>query len=658
MFKQINTKYAIAVLIISAVAAATVVVLFYFSIPQKSVSILPGISPSQNAGKVDDIKKFSSEEEFKNYLQAGQTETGFDLGSARMKAEGFDAIPLAPSAVPGGMGAGGPETPERVSETNVQVAGIDEPDIVKTDGKSVYFSPDIYYYDWSEYYQPKNPTGETKVIKAFPPADLSEDATIDKQGNLLLRDNILMVFNGDKIYGYDVADPQSPKKKWTMDLNGQNYIVGARLYKGKVYLVTASRIDYNHPCPIKPLTIEGQAIEIKCADIYHPIVNTSVDVTYTAIVFDPASGKDENTISFVGNSGASVVYMSENAIYITYTYSESTVKFSKDFFKEKCADIIPSWIIERLDKLEKYDISEAAKLTEFYIILDQFQNSLNDDERLKFQNEMNNRMEDYVKAHQRELEKTGIVRVEVNGLKLAASGSVPGHPLNQFSLDEYNNYLRIATTVGGSWWALGGQQETTNDIYVLNNVLAQSGEILDLGIGESIYSVRFIEDKGYVVTFKQIDPFFVIDLSNPKKPEKKGELKIPGYSSYLHPISKDKILGIGMENWGVKVSLFNVAQPANPSEVAKYSLDEYWTDVSNTHHAFLLDQKHKIFFLPGSKGGYIFSYGDDYLELERAVSGIRAKRAIYINDYLYIIGDDRIVVLDENTWKNVNELEF
>ena len=85
-----------------------------------------------------------------------------------------------------------------------------------------------------------------------------------------------------------------------------------------------------------------------------------------------------------------------------------------------------------------------------------------------------------------------------------------------------------------------------------------------MGKDERIYSARFIGDKGYLVTFKQVDPFYVLDLSNPKKPEIKGELKIPGYSSYLHPISDDLILGIGKEGSVVKVSLFDVSDPTNP----------------------------------------------------------------------------------------------
>ena len=138
----------------------------------------------------------------------------------------------------------------------------------------------------------------------------------------------------------------------------------------------------------------------------------------------------------------------------------------------------------------------------------------------------------------------------------------------------------------------------------------------------------------------------------------KGELKIPGYSSYLHPISKDIILGIGKENQQVKLSLFNVASLENPKEIDKYLLDESWSEVLSTHHAFLLDKKHNIFFLPGSKGGYIFSYESNKLKLVKAISQISAKRALFINDYLYIIGDDKITIINEIDWEKVNELIF
>lgn len=138
----------------------------------------------------------------------------------------------------------------------------------------------------------------------------------------------------------------------------------------------------------------------------------------------------------------------------------------------------------------------------------------------------------------------------------------------------------------------------------------------------------------------------------------KGELKIPGYSSYLHPITKDQILGVGKEGSQVKLSLFNVSDPSSPTEQAKYLLDESWSEVLQTHHAFLLDAQHSIFFLPGSRGGYVFSYADNQLQLTRVVSDIQAQRALYLEDYLYIVGRDKIIILNQQDWTEVNQLVF
>lgn len=662
MKKIISTKTGIIILLalVTVIGGYTNFMAQYSPIPS-TPSISPPTPSPLLPSLLDGVEKFDSEEEFKAYLQESELLSlgvfgmGAGIGGARLPMmEGLEIdAPLK-----GQVGV-----PERISETTVQVLGIDEPDVVKTDGKEIYFSSgQSYYWRRSIDIMPPKISGETKIIKAFPPADLEIGAKIDKRGDLLLHKNILIIFSGDKIYGYNVADPKNPEEKWTMKLEDRNYIVAARLYQDKVYLITQTRIDTFHPCPIRPLSVNGTSLEVKCVDIYHPIVKVPVDTTYSAVVFDPISGKTENNISFVGTSNSSVVYMSENAIYITYSYHERIVKFFSDFFKEKGQDIISEWVIEKLDKLESYDISETAKFTEFTIILERYYSSLNDDERLRIENELTNRMEDYYKEHKRELETTGIVKISLEDFDIKANGNVPGVPLNQFSLDEYQEHLRIAINVGerifGWRWGIGGASASANDVYVLDKDLKITGALYDLGLEERIYSARFIEDKGYLVTFRQIDPFYVLDLSNPKNPQLKGELKIPGYSSYLHPISKDKILGVGKEGSKIKISLFDVKSPENPTEVSKYTLEEYWSDILNTHHAFLLDKKHQIFFLPGGRGGYIFSYQDDKLELTKAVSNIRARRAVYINDYLYIIGDDKMVVLNELDWERIGELEF
>lgn len=663
MKTKINSLIAFAVIFGIFVIALQIVGL---QLKLSNVS-LSFVRPSTSIPMAD-IEKFKSEQEFKDYLAKSQSQGAIGFGGMmELRTKTLNVAPglgmadtgVAPSVAPS------EEELQRFSETNVQVPGIDEPDILKTDGQEIYFSPEarLYYREImplaGNIMPPQYQENGIKAIKAFPPANLALDKKIEKTGEMLLNNNILVIFNYDKIYGYDVTDPKNPSEKWTVEYKNNSQLVSARLFQNKIYFITQTGINYSRPCPIEPLAINNQPISIKCVDIYYPSVNTQADITYNAMALDPQNGTIGETVSFVG-SYQSIVYMSEKAIYLTYSYNGDFVKYQYNFYLQN-ADLVAPWVMDKLAKLQTYDISDQSKLNEMVYLLDKYYNSLSNDERLKIENETNNRLQAYNKIHARELALTGIIKINIEQMEVAGTGSVPGTPLNQFSIDEYQDNLRIATTIGNNWWGMGmmgGTSQSANDVYLLNKNLNIIGQVLDLGLGEQIYSVRFIEDKGYVVTFKRIDPFYVLNLADPSNPEKVGELKIPGYSSYLHPITADKILGIGEENNQVKISLFDVSNPANPTELAKYNLDEYYTDVQNNHHAFLLDTKHNVFFLPGGKGGYVFFYQNNELKLIKAISDIQAKRAVYINDYLYIVGDDKIVVLNEVDWEKMNELSF
>ncbi|MBU0636662.1 MAG: beta-propeller domain-containing protein [Patescibacteria group bacterium] len=670
--KQINKKIEIIIILITFLIAFLFIIFSIKNLKDSFSNLELKPFHKNFFSTTKQIKKFSSEEDFKAYLQASRSEETYNNFSnrgglvmpARMETE---KTMSSPSMMQEGSTAA---IPKRVSKTNVQVLEIDEPDIVKTNGREIYFSPESswgvvpFFNNRDELARSMPKIQLTKVINAFPPANLSFIASdsIIEGGTLLLNKNMLVVFSNQMIFGYDILNPKSPEKKWEIKQEDNVSIVDSRLYKDKIYLVTKTQIDKSRPCAIKLLTAEKMPLEIKCLDIYHPVLPVPVDTTFVAMAIDPNSGKIEKNVSFVGSADDSIIYMSENGIYITYSYNESEIQFFSAFLKEN-QDIFPGWLIEKLKKLENYDIGQQSKIVEFQSLLEKYQKSLNNDERMKIENELSNRMVNYYKNHQRELEKTGIVKIDLEKFDINAIGNVPGHPLNQFALDEYKNNLRIAVTIGernrqSGFIPGGGGQETVNDVYVLSEDLKIIGAVKDLGITERIYSARFIEDRGYLVTFRQTDPFYVLDLSSPEKPELKGELKIPGYSSYLHPISSDIILGIGKENQQVKLSLFDVALPENPKEIDKYILDEYWSEALDNHRAFLLDKKYNIFFLPGSKGGYIFSYENNKFKLVKAISQALVKRALFINDYLYIIGDDKIIVLNEIDWEKVNELDL
>jgi hypothetical protein len=181
-----------------------------------------------------------------------------------------------------------------------------------------------------------------------------------------------------------------------------------------------------------------------------------------------------------------------------------------------------------------------------------------------------------------------------------ASGSVPGFILNSYALSEFNGDLRVASTEQPPWNP-AAPATTSSRVTVLRqagNKLNQIGFAGGLGAGERIFGVRFMGERGYVVTFRQVDPLYTLDLSDPTAPKVLGELKIPGYSAYLHPIGADRLLGIGREGFSAKASLFDVSNMAAPREVATLLFPSSITSVESEPHAFLYWAPRKLAVLP------------------------------------------------------------
>lgn len=187
-------------------------------------------------------------------------------------------------------------------------------------------------------------------------------------------------------------------------------------------------------------------------------------------------------------------------------------------------------------------------------------------------------------------------------------GTVPGRLLNQFSMDEFNGDLRVATTKGNNW---DTQNLSTSNVYVLSSDLKIRGRLEKLAPGEQIYAVRFMGKRAYIVTFKKIDPLFVVGLENPNAPTILGKLKIPGYSDYLHPIDETHLIGIGKnavdaENtnfaWyqGIKMAIFDVTDVEHPREMWKTEIGDRGTDslALHDHKAFLYSPSKQLLALP------------------------------------------------------------
>ena len=167
-------------------------------------------------------------------------------------------------------------------------------------------------------------------------------------------------------------------------------------------------------------------------------------------------------------------------------------------------------------------------------------------------------------------------------------------------MDEYNGYFRLATT---NW-----KETTQNAVYVLNMNLTTVGalNLQNTEVRETIQSARFIGDKAYIVTFQQKDPFFVLDMSNPAAPRVAGKLEIPGYSSYLHPYDENHVIGLGMENSTVKLSLFDVTNVNAPKEIAKYIVQGDYTSSEALYEpkAFLFDKAKELLVIPVTVSWY------------------------------------------------------
>jgi uncharacterized secreted protein with C-terminal beta-propeller domain len=542
----------------------------------------------------------------------------------------------------GGGGGGDAEAP-RHSETNVRERGISEPDLVKTTGRTTY----VVSHLRGGFEVRDGGEADVAVLNTSTPATPERVAEIQADGQLLRHgpSDTLLVLSNDVVRAFDVSDPAAPERRWERDVEGR--IRAVRMQAGHLYLVTATDARGETPCPVEPLGREGPAVP--CDAVYHPADPVPAEVTYTAVALDPANGTATANASFVGTGGA-VVYASADGLYLTYADRTDRARAYLSFLLTTQRDRLPPGVLDRLERLRGYDLHSRALMAEVRATLADHYGTLNRWDRDRLRERIEGDWADYRREHRREFRRTGVVRFGLPGLEPQATGSVPGRPLNTFSLDERDGHLRVATTVGRG-------DDSVNDLYVLDEGLNVTGSVEGMGEGQRVYAVRFVGDTAYVVTFRQVDPLHVANLSDPADPELRGELKLPGFSSYLHPLGPDRILGVGEEDGAVKAVVFDVSDPRSPEVAADVHVDERWNAVRDTHRAFLIDRRHEVFFLPGREGGHVVSY-DDGLAVETRVDVRGARRAAYVGDYMYVVGRDSVVVVDERTWERTATVDL
>lgn len=248
--------------------------------------------------------------------------------------------------------------------------------------------------------------------------------------------------------------------------------------------------------------------------------------------------------------------------------------------------------------------------------------------------------------------KIQITRFSANGgnIELAASGELNGELLNQFSIDEYKEHFRFVLTSQSSKYS-------GNSLVILDKDLKETGAIKNIAEGERVYSVRFMGDTAYFVTFRQVDPLFSADVSDPTEPKIIGSLKIPGFSNYLFPFGDGKLFGIGQNadektgrTTGMKISMFDISDPANVTECAKTDLNAPYSEALSNHKATLTDSNKNLIGFPAYGGAnntvyYIFSFeaGKFVKKAEVDLPYINSGcRGLYANGNFYIAAPDKI----------------
>ena len=583
-----------------------------------------------------DMNQFSSYEELQKFLkdkqEAASNFGGFYSGgiAETVVSNGI----TAPTASKAGMAAdsepGG--RAEDYSSTNIQVEGVDEPDIVKNDGEYIYvlngkkiLIVDSYpaeqmklvgQIDFNESVNIRNMFIKEDKIIAFGSTYNYEPYSSGISGGEIVQDKKVssgMIapcfgrgcggYYGEEteIYIYDISDKSMPKMVKNISIRG-NYI-DARLVGEYVYAVSSQYTYGKEAYPV--MEVNGIKKEIPIGDVYYYDIDNEQFVFTNILSMNIENEEVQNKVYLTGATGT--VYVSEENIYLTSEKRISYGNYYNRTIEEVIAPLLPLEEKEKVNKILISDKTDYSKFNEVMNLVRKYSASLKGDDKSIFDQRLQKDLELFAMRLVKESEKTVIHKIgfDEGKVEYKSAGEVNGRVLNQFSMDEFDGKFRIATTTGEIW-----NGNSLNHLFVLDENMNSIGSVEDLAPGEKIYSVRFMGNRAYVVTFKKIDPFYVIDLSDAEKPKVLGYLKIPGYSDYLHPYDENHIIGIGKnarggsENFawyqGVKVSLFDVSDVENPKEIAKLDIGDRGTDsyALQDHKPFLVDKDRRILVLP------------------------------------------------------------
>ncbi|MEK0359734.1 MAG: beta-propeller domain-containing protein [Nitrosopumilus sp.] len=712
-----SSKIIIAIAISVIVTAGTMYAIGFDQQPQVSQIPTPEIiyvdkSVSEYFEGTNDIKKISSQEELEDILKASALFGGnFFDNRILTRNMAVDEVVMFETATSEGIPvpsvakieSGGTD----YSTTNVQVANVDEPDYLKNDSKYVYIVS----------------RNTLSIIDAYPAesAKLVLKIALDIESqyiqNMFLNDDRLVIFyNGqsdDEIIPQfdfvprrsyspvthaliiDVSDKENPNILKDYSIDG--HFRDARMIGDYAYFVTNSNINYQHPR--LPVILES-SVKIMTPDAFYfdNIEQFSNFNTLTAIdIFGDTVNSETFLMGYTGT-----FYVSEDNFYLTYQQSMPFGFYdnsSRDRFFDVVVPLLPNDIQDEIKAIQNdSSMNASTKWIKISELMQKSYNEMNKNDKEKLFEKIREALNEYDVKMQEETRKTIIHKISINKgeIEYVTMGSVPGRLLNQFSMDQSGDRFRVATTT--EYYTQYQGTVRANAVYVLDEQLNIVGGLDQIAPGESIFSARFIGDRLYLVTFQQIDPFFVIDLST-DTPKILGELKITGFSNYLHPYDEEHIIGIGrdtkeieegrVQQLGIKIALFNVADVNNPKVIDDVIIGDSstYSEVLNNHKAFFFDKTRGVLSIPISgdaeslnenssskmfapdynrwNGFYVFDLNSsDGFNLKGTIThsaddsryyGMGNARTFYIDDVLYTASER---YLKMNSFNNLEEINL
>ena len=635
----------------AAVAAALVVLLGCFQI-FRSLTPRDGQIPMAGAGAAGEAavsqQQAQSPEDYSRVyaqikeLKEKERENGGDSDiGIYTPALGMDGIPEAEeeNAV-NTAGSGSPyddsSAEKDYSDTNNQVEGVQEADIIKTDGEYIYAAVD------GDVYLLRENGGNPEIL-----------SKIEKKAGTEL----------------DEKDGAHEAEEYVNNI----YVTETRLVLMK-YTVDYSTYE------------DAVAEDVAIAGCY---VGQG---TYTAAVYDIADRSHPVLLNELGQSGTLISSrMVGDILYLVYSYyvpgeideADPSTYVPALYLGDAKTDVAAGDIMllgepgaAQYLTVSSIDVGSPAEFLDTQSILgcgsDIYCNSETLVVALVTGEEANNVYKDKTDLYRFSL-KDGAVTME-------SQGSVPGYVLNQFSMDEYNGYFRIVTTENVTHYfneggiASAEQEKTRNHLFVLDESMNIVGSIEDLARGESIYSARFMGDTGYFVTYRQVDPLFTVDLSTPSEPKILSELKVPGFSNYLHPFGDGLLLGFGQnsdeesgEIQGLKLSIFDTTDPAAVAE-KHYELqgEKYmWSNAIGNHKAILVDSEKNLIGFPAENEYMLYSYSPEsgfqkiaQLTLEADGPGDMDYdlRGFYVDDVFYLYSPSGLAAFSMEDFSRISTL--